>query len=106
MGEKSYLFHAPNYRMTELVGAVGLAQLEKLPAYRKAARTGRTLHELLSRVDGLEPAAVTPGAKHSYWQYPICVGSVSSQAVAAEIVRQRIGGGRIHRQADYSVRSR
>jgi len=29
-GSRAYLFHAPNYRMTELVGAVGLAQLEKV----------------------------------------------------------------------------
>ena len=29
-GARAYLFHAPNYRMTELVGAVGLAQLGKV----------------------------------------------------------------------------
>src|SRR3954471_15564857 len=52
-GARAYLFHAPNYRMTELVGAVGLVQLEKVPGVvAKRRQLGERLTELLSRIDG------------------------------------------------------
>jgi dTDP-4-amino-4,6-dideoxygalactose transaminase/predicted dehydrogenase len=90
-GERAYLFHAPNYRMTELVGAVGLAQLEKLPGVIEKRRAlGEYLTSLLAKVDGVEAAPVTPGGKHSYWQYPIFVAGVSAEALATELVRERI----------------
>jgi dTDP-4-amino-4,6-dideoxygalactose transaminase/predicted dehydrogenase len=90
-GDRAYLFHAPNYRMTELVGAVGLAQLEKLPGViAKRRELGEYLTSLLAKVDGIVPAPVTPGAKHSYWQYPIFAGGVSAEALASELVRERI----------------
>ena len=90
-GARAYLFHAPNYRMTELVGAVGLAQLGKVGAVvEKRRELGQHLTELLSRIDGVEPAPVTPGAKHSYWQYPMRVNGGSAEAIAAEMVRERI----------------
>src|SRR5678815_3232114 len=64
-GARAYSFHAPNYRMTELVGAVGLVQLEKVQGVvEKRRELGEHLSSLLSRIDGVEPAIVTPGAKH------------------------------------------
>ena len=67
-GARAYLFHAPNYRMTELVGAVGLAQLRKVKAVvQKRHELGEYMSQLLSDVDGVTPAPVTEGAKHSYW---------------------------------------
>ncbi len=42
-GSRAYLFHAPNYRMNELTGAVGLAQLEKVSGVvARRAAMGRT----------------------------------------------------------------
>jgi predicted dehydrogenase len=71
-GPRAYVFHAPNYRMTELVGAVGLAQLEKVRAVVQRRRElGQHMTELLSAIDGIRPAPVTDGAKHSYWLYPL-----------------------------------
>lgn len=90
-GDRAYLFHAPNYRMTELAGAVGLAQLAKVRDVIERRRDlGGYLTSLLSRVDGVEPAPVTPGAKHSYWQYPIRVPDLPASAVAAEMARQKV----------------
>ena len=90
-GARAYLFHAPNYRMTELVGAVGLAQLRKLKGVvEKRRNLGEYMSTLLSRVDGVETAPVTEGAKHSYWQYPMRVAGVSAEAVAAEMIRQKV----------------
>lgn len=71
-GPRAYLFHAPNYRMTELVGAVGLAQLKKVKAVvERRHELGEYMTELLSNIDGVTTAPVTEGAKHSYWLYPL-----------------------------------
>ena len=101
-GARSYLFHAPNYRMTELVGAVGLAQLGKVKAVvEKRRELGEHLTSLLRRIDGVEPAPVTEGARHSYWQYPLYVNGVSAEAFATEMIRQKIWVlGWLYRQAD------
>ena len=90
-GARAYAFHAPNYRMTELVGAVGLVQLEKVAGVvAKRRKLGERLTELLSRIEGVEPAPVTPGAQHSYWLYPMRVAGVSAEKLAAEMIRQKI----------------
>ncbi len=101
-GARAYLFHAPNYRMTELVGAVGLVQLEKVQASsRSGVSSARQLTACCRGIDGVEPAPVTPGAKHSYWLYPMRVDGVSAEALAAEMIEQKIWVlGRVHRQAD------
>lgn len=71
-GPRAYLFLAPNYRPTELVGAIGLAQLKKVQdVVRKRHDLGEYLSELLSKIEGVRPAPVTSGAKHSYWLYPM-----------------------------------
>jgi perosamine synthetase len=71
-GARAYLFHAPNYRMTELVGAVGLAQLGKLPdVIARRRELGALMTQELANVPGIECAPVTPGATHSYWLYPL-----------------------------------
>ncbi len=89
-GARAYLFHAPNYRMTELVGAVGLVQLEKVPGVvAKRRELGEHLSRLLSKIDGVEPAPVTPGAEHSYWQYPMRLNGLSAEAVADEMIRRK-----------------
>ncbi len=90
-GARAYAFHAPNYRMTELVGAVGLVQLEKVPGVvAKRRQLGQRMTELLSRIEGVEPAPVTPGAQHSYWLYPMLVTGVSAEVLGAEMIRQKI----------------
>jgi len=71
-GPRSYLFHAPNYRITEMVAAVGLAQLRKIHGVvRKRSELGRYMTERLAGLDGVMPAPITPGAEHTFWLYPI-----------------------------------
>lgn len=85
-GPRAYLFHAPNYRMTELVGAVGLAQLKKVAGVvRKRRELGEYMSALLSQVEGVVPAPVTPGARHSYWLYPFRVEGPGSESLAQEL---------------------
>jgi perosamine synthetase len=69
---REYLFLAPCYRMTELQGAVGLAQLEKVQnVVKRRTELGDYLTQLLMDIDGIIPAPVTPGATHTYWNYVI-----------------------------------
>jgi perosamine synthetase len=85
-GPRAYLFLAPNYRMNELVAAVGLAQLRKLPrAVAKRSALGRYMTERLTGLNGIIPAPITPGAQHSYWQYPIRLIGSDRQEVAAAL---------------------
>jgi dTDP-4-amino-4,6-dideoxygalactose transaminase len=70
-GERTNLFLAANYRMTELQAAVGRAQLTKLPDV--VARRRRTAEALTTQIDsvaGLNPPVVA-GSVH--WQYPIVI---------------------------------
>ena len=54
MGDRDHAFLAPNYRMTEMQGAVGLAQLEKLrKVVERRIALGRLLTELIADAPGV-----------------------------------------------------
>jgi dTDP-4-amino-4,6-dideoxygalactose transaminase len=65
-----HYFLALNYRMTELQGAVAMAQLEKLGDVVDArVHNARIMDDLLADLDGIETPRITPGGKHVYWKY-------------------------------------
>lgn len=65
-----HYFVAPNYRMSELQGAVALAQLGKLEwVVDSRVRTADALTSELRGLPGVETPAVTDGAVHTYWKY-------------------------------------
>ncbi len=65
-----HYFLALNYRMTELQGAVALAQLEKLTRLvARRVETARMLTKALRGVAGIETPHVDPAATHTYWKY-------------------------------------
>lgn len=68
MRNVSYL--APNYRMTELQGAVGIAQLKKLPwICEQRNRYGDRLTAGIRDLPGIQPPALTEGGWSTYWFY-------------------------------------
>lgn len=90
-----HYFLALNYRMTELQGAVALAQLEKLEdAVQKRIRRAEMLTKLITNIAGITPQQVSPGCKHSYWRYALRVdkeiikGGVDS--FASELIKKGI----------------
>ena len=88
-GPRGYALLGLNYRMTELQGAVGLAQLEKVRAVvRRRTDLGRALRRRLEGVEGLRAAPTTPGATHTFWLFPIVVegwdAAWFARALAAE----------------------
>jgi dTDP-4-amino-4,6-dideoxygalactose transaminase len=69
-----HYFLALNYRMTELAGAVALAQLDKLPRMvEQRVRMAELLTSTIGDLLGVHPPTVRPGAKHTYWKYPLRV---------------------------------
>jgi perosamine synthetase len=67
-----HYFLALNYRMTELQGAVALAQLEKVDGVvERRIRTAQMLTGLISDIPGVHIPTITPHSKHVYWKYPL-----------------------------------
>jgi len=61
---------APNYRMTELQGAVGIAQLKKLPSIcERRTEIGSRITEGISGLPGIYPHQVRPQDTCTYWFY-------------------------------------
>jgi dTDP-4-amino-4,6-dideoxygalactose transaminase/predicted dehydrogenase len=70
-GVRAHLFLGMNYRMTELQGAVALAQLRKLPRLLDARRVmADRLTGHLRAIRGLVPPPVEPNTLPSWWMYP------------------------------------
>jgi len=93
-------FIAPNYRMNELTGAVGLAQLTRLPAIC-ARRTwiGERITSGLSGLPGVYPPKVYEGCVSTYWFYMFRINEqeagvsrdLFSDALAAEGIENQRG---------------
>ncbi|MEZ5065692.1 MAG: DegT/DnrJ/EryC1/StrS family aminotransferase [bacterium] len=65
-----HYFLALNYRMTELQGAVALAQLPKLKGVVEArVATAKALSEQLQGVPGIKTPKIEAGAVHTWWKY-------------------------------------
>lgn len=70
MGERDHGFLAPTYRMTEMQGAVGMAQLEKVRAVvERRIQLGGLLCELISGAPGIEPVPGDADREVSWWNY-------------------------------------
>ncbi len=69
-----HYFLALNYRLTELQGAVALAQLRKLPtAVKRRQAMAERLTSRLTGLDGLGLPSAPDGAVHCFWRYPVWV---------------------------------
>jgi dTDP-4-amino-4,6-dideoxygalactose transaminase len=69
-GKRNPFFLAPNYQMTELQGAVALAQLKKLPGIIERRRIlGDRLTGYLQGIPGITPQAIPQGTRHSYFLF-------------------------------------
>jgi perosamine synthetase len=65
-----------NYRLTNLLAAMGCAQMEQLPAYITAKRRiAKTYSNALDSVPGITTMREAPWAYSTYWLYTILVDS-------------------------------
>ncbi len=71
-GARNVSFVAPNYRITELQSAVGIAQLGKLKRIiSRRHRLGERLTKGLKGIRGVSPHKVVKGGYATYWYYLI-----------------------------------
>ena len=86
--EPDHYFLALNYRMSELCGAVAVAQLDKLEhaVMRRRRLAARLTHELRDVPDIITPT-IYDGAEHSYWKYCIRIGEGLSANAVFDIAR-------------------
>jgi perosamine synthetase len=74
--QPDHYFLALNYRMSELQGAVAVAQLPKLKAVVKSRiAMADKLTEQLQGLPGIETPWVSPNSVHTYWKYCLRVDS-------------------------------
>lgn len=72
--KSDHYFLALNYRMSELQGAVALAQLAKLDdVVRQRISMATQLTKLLEGLPGIQVPYSYPNAKHTYWKYCLMV---------------------------------
>lgn len=92
-GGRDHLFLAPNYHMTELQSAVGLAQLKKLPDMVRARQTSALrLTELLADV-AVEPVHILPDTTGTFFFYSFRLLPEILTAPPVEVVRALAGEG-------------
>jgi dTDP-4-amino-4,6-dideoxygalactose transaminase len=86
--ERSPIFLANNYRMTELQGAVARAQLRKLDGIIAGRRRwAYGLSDLIRDTPGIRLPEATPGSEHSWWFYQLRVCSEEMRADAPTVAR-------------------
>lgn len=105
-GIRNPFFLAPNYQMTELQGAVALAQLSRVAEFTSRRNQLGTLWKgYLSGMPGISTQTIAPGSKHSYFLALFCIdrrqlsctAQAFSEALTAEGVPNKahlITGGR------------
>src|SRR5437762_8847930 len=83
--QPDHYFLALNYRMTELQGAVAVAQLDKLAdAVARRVELARELTAALSDLPGISTPAARAADVHTYWKY--CLG-VDSRVITGGAVQ-------------------
>ncbi len=69
-GKRNPFFLAPNYQMTELQGAVALAQLKKLPwIIEQRRKLGDRLTIKLKNISGIKPQFIPDDCRHTYFLF-------------------------------------
>jgi len=84
-----HYFLALNYRMSELQGAVAVAQLPKLPGVAEARiAAAEKLTGKLKNLPGIETPWVAPESKHTYWKYCLRVDGQQVPGGAVALARE------------------
>ncbi|MFQ6095951.1 MAG: DegT/DnrJ/EryC1/StrS family aminotransferase [Candidatus Bathyarchaeia archaeon] len=100
-GARMYVMLGFNYRMTELQGAVALAQIGKVKWVVERRRiVAETLTEKIKDIEGIKPPEVPEGYKHSYWLYPLKVDT-SMFGASVENIAQALRAEGIPASAGY-----
>jgi perosamine synthetase len=91
LGSCRFLFLSQNYRMSELQGAVALAQLGKVAgSVQRRRETAQLLTRSIAEIPGVSAPAVPANTGHSYWLYMLRVrdaeGGCRTQRIGEALV--------------------
>jgi perosamine synthetase len=93
LGSCRFLFLSQNYRMSELNGAVALAQLKKVKDVvgRRRVRAAQLI-DAIQAIDGVEAPLTPPDTLHSYWLFMLRVSdpAVDTQAFGDALVAEGV----------------
>lgn len=93
--QPDHYFSALNYRMTELTGAVALAQLDKLSGSASCRiEMADRLNRLLGDIAGIKTPLPADGLVHTYWKYCLNVDGAVIRGGAvglAKTLKERFG---------------
>ena len=82
---RGHLFLGPNYRLTELQAAVGLAQLHKInEIVGRRRRAAELLSAALASTRGIKPPYIVPGANPTWWRYLFTIDEEALGVTPAE----------------------
>ena len=95
MGDRDHEFVAPNYRMTEMQGAVGLAQLEKVRegVVEKRIALGKLLCELIADAPGVTPIPFDADTEVSWWNFVFHVTGHDPDAFCKAVTAEGVSIG-------------
>lgn len=69
-----FTYHGTNYKMSNILAAIGIEQLKKLPGILDVRiRKANRYSELLEGLGGVRVPAVSPGTKHVFQSYCIYI---------------------------------
>ena len=84
---RSHLFLGMNYRMSELQGAVGVAQTAKLPAMvARRRQTAGLLCRLVSDIPGVCPPHIIPDVEPAWWIFSFTIDQAALHVTPLQFV--------------------
>lgn len=89
-----HYFIALNYRMTELQGAVALAQIDKLQGVvERRVALADELREQVRGIAGIQSPQIVPGSTHVYWKYSVNVDASKVEGGAVALAKRLAARG-------------
>ncbi len=110
--ELHFIRYGSNYKMSDIIAAVGVAQIAKLPKIiERRIELAKTYDKLLSEVGGIRTPRVEKGIYHIYQTYAACVEGNGVrdkliQALRALGIEAQIGTYALHLEPYYQTLER
>lgn len=77
-----------NYRLNDIAGALGCSRLDRLAAETDARRAAaKRYDEMLARLPGIRPLAITPGASSAYHLYTVVLDVAALRCTRDEFAK-------------------
>jgi len=107
-GEIGFVGYGTNYKMSDLLAAIGVAQMGKLPQIiQKRIELAENYNKLLSNINGIRPPQAREEAKHTYQTYAAYIDVKGARDKLIQDLRSvgietQIGTYALHTQPYYS----